>query len=137
MGDIGAIRPLLVSVDGDDPVRVALEWERELYVGEAPGPSSGDAGDRRHERVVAAGGATLQALDQLTPSAVTFALEWAAVVHTAAELPDLVVAMPRVEVAGVPMRYAGAVVDDGDDPALLAARATLDALNRRLGVTGL
>lgn len=136
MSGFESLRPLIVSVEGADEVRVALEWEAELFVGQAAVAGDG-AVDRDCARLEAGARATLAALGSLTPSAVVFSLEWAARVATGDALPAVVASMPRVEVAGVPMRYAGAVVDDGADPALLAARATMDALNRRLGVSGL
>lgn len=137
MDSFDAIRPLIVSVDGDEEVRVALEWQSELYVGTAAVSAAESPAHVTDARLVAGGRATLHALDQLTPNAVAFTLEWGARVVTAEGLPHVIVALPRVEVAGVPMRYAGAVIDDGSDAAQLAAKATLDALNRRLGVTGL
>lgn len=125
------IRPLLVSVDGDDTVRVALEHGRELFVAEVAVGDGEDDG-----RGAAAGRATVDALGQLTPAAVSFSLDWCRVVATGDELPDLVTVLVGVDVAGAAMRYAGAVVVSGD-VAEAAAKAVLDALNRRLGVTGL
>ncbi len=125
------IRPLLVSVDGTDPVRVALEHHTELFVAEQS-LSSG------HEdaRACATARATTDALGQLTPEAVRFSLDWCALVKTGVHLPRLVVVMVAVDVAGAEMRYAGATVL-GEDTGLAAAKAVLDAMNRRLGVTGL
>jgi hypothetical protein len=126
-----SIRPLLVSVDGAEVVRVALEYRSELFVGESPADEDGAA-----VRAAAAARATTSALGQLTPTAVTFAVEWSAVVATEPELPALAVVMVGVDVAGATMRYAGAVAVT-DDAAAAAAKAVLDALNRRLGVAGL
>lgn len=125
------MRPVLVSVDGDERVRVALEHRTELFVVEHAVDHEGS-----EARARASAEAATTALGQLTPSAVQFSLEWFAVLETSEGLPPVAVALVGVDVAGALMRYAGAAVLRGD-PALAAAKAVLDALNRRLGVTGL
>lgn len=132
------IRPLIVEAttvwNAAPPcVRVALEHGGELYTGEAALERDGSMAA---PEIAAAGQATVAALDLLTPAAVEFALEWSAAVSTREGLPPVAATVVAVIVAGVPMRYAGAVLLDGD-PATAGARSTLDALNRRLGVTGL
>ena len=132
------IRPPLIEAvvveDGSTRLaRVALEHDRELFVREAPIAQQGAA---RAPRVAAGAQATVAALNLLTPAAVRLALQWSGVVQTDDQLPLVAIAVVEVDVAGVPMRYAGAVVTEGDFVES-GARAALDAVNRRLGVTGL
>lgn len=126
------IRPLLVSVDGDEVVRVALEHRTELFVADSRVADSGE-----EARAFAGAFAAASALGQFTPDAVALELQWCDLVETVPGLPRIAVAMIGVDVVGVSMRYAGAVVMGADDPAEAGAKAVLAALNRRLGVTGL
>lgn len=126
------IRPLLVSVDGVDTVRVALEHRAELFVADCR-----VADGKEESRAAAGAAATAAALTQFTPDAVTLELQWCALVDTAPGLPRVVATMIGVDVVGVRMRYAGAAVMGAGDPAEVGAKAVLASLNRRLGVTGL
>lgn len=119
-------RITLVDVVGRDPVMVTLERDDQRVVGEGAAGKGGEA--------EAAARATLEAVDALTPPAVTFALDWCGVVESAPDLPPLLVVVVALDVTGVPMRYAGAVIIDADPLASAAAEAVLDALNRRLEI---
>ncbi|GEM_PF-6971693 len=130
------IRPLLVEaaiVDGPQGqrARVALEYNTALYVGERV-LSEGD-----EEPALAAAGATTAALDTFTPDAIRFTLEWCERLDPGQGLPEVVATMVGVDVAGTPMRYAGAAIVAQDGVAVAGAKATLAALNRRLGIAGL
>ena len=120
-------RVSLVDVVGRDTIRVSLERDGRVVVGEA---HVGDAGGLAE----AGARAALAAVETLTPGAVTFGLDWCGVVPTAPELPEVVLVLVGLEVAGVPMRYAGAVTVDTDALPEVGARAALDALNRRLEI---
>ncbi len=131
-----AIRPLLVEaaiIDGPQGrrARVALEYHAALYVGECA------LGGGEEEQALAAASATTAALDTFTPKAIRFTLEWCERLDPGGGLPEVVATMVGVDVAGTPMRYAGAAILTHDDVAVAGAKATLAALNRRLGIAGL
>ena len=130
------IRPLLVEaviVDGPQGrrARVALEYNTALYVGEAV------LGEDADEPALAAASATTAALDTFTPEAIGFTLEWCQRRDPGGGLPEVVTTMVGVDVAGTPMRYAGAAIVNQGEVAVAGAKATLAALNRRLGIAGL
>ena len=132
------IRPPLIEAvaveEGPPPrVRVALEHGNELFVRDA---AVGQDPSIPAPYVAAAAEATVAALNLLTPAAVHLTLQWSAVVPTGEGLPPVAMTVVGLEVAGVPLRYAGAVITDGDS-VISGAKAALDAVNRRLGVTGL
>lgn len=123
-------RPVLAGVDGEEPVVVTLRSGGEVYEGEAS-PSQVGGGT-----ATAAAAATLAALAALTPSAVSFALDWVQIGESDEQgLPTVVTVLARAEVAGVTMRYAGAALSP-EDVREAAAKAVLDAMNRRLQVMG-
>lgn len=132
------IRPPLIEAvvveDGSTQrARVALEHDKELFVREAPVRVGGSVAA---PYVAAAAEATIAALNLITPSAVELTVRWSAVVPTDDEVPPMALTVIELNVAGVAMRYAGAVLTEGDD-VMSGAKAALDAVNRRLGVTGL
>ncbi len=121
---------MLAGVEGDEPIVVTLRSGGDVFEGEAS-PSQVGGGT-----ATAAAAATLAALAALTPSAVSFALDWVQVGESDdEELPAVVTVLARAEVAGVTMRYAGAALSP-KDVRKAAAKAVLDAMNRRLQVMG-
>lgn len=123
------LRPVIVSVDGRDPVRVELEHRGRRHVGQcATAPGRGPA--------EAAAIAALDALDRLTPSAAGFHLDWCGVVDPGGGVPAAILVFATVSVAGVPMQQTGSALLR-DDVRMAAVRAALDAMNRRLQVLGL
>lgn len=127
-------RPLLVDVtEAGGAVRVTLNVRDRSHVGVAHLP----AGIARDAALVAAGaGATLDALEQATPQAVSLHLEWSEVVVPDEGLPPMALVLCNVTVADVPLRAPGSVLLR-DDPAWAGARAALQGLNRRLEILGL
>jgi len=103
---------------------VTLELEGDTYVGEAAGPAS----QTGRQRLVAQ--ATLNAVEQYSHGAHTFALEDVAVMTLGREsvaVSCVTVVSPLGE-----QSYAGsALVRQNDKDSIV--RATLDAINRRLG----
>lgn len=127
--DSTRLRPIIVSVDGRDPVRVELEHRGQCYVGQcATAPGRGMA--------EAAAMAALDALDRLTPSAAGFGLDWCGVVDPGRGVPAAVLVVATVSIAGVPMQQTGSALIR-DDVGMAAVRAALDAMNRRLEILGL
>lgn len=122
-----ARRPQLLAVEGGDVTRVTLRLAGTVGVGEAAVTAG--------ERGPAGARAALEALDAVTPAAARFRLDWCGQVEPGSGLPAIMVVLVTLEVAGVAMRYAGAVTVSGD-PETVAAQAALDALNRRLEILG-
>ena len=105
-------------------IAVALELEGELFVGKATGPASRTG----RERLVAE--ATLDAIAQYLQGAFTFALEDVEIIRlgresVAASCVVLVTSLGEQAFAG------SALVRQNDKDSIV--RATLDAINRRLG----
>lgn len=125
--DRDAERVRLVDAGGTDVVTVSLALGDRTVVGRT---ASSEAGGHCQ----AAATATLRALDELTPGAVRLVLHWCGVAQPVPELPPIVTVLVGLDVAGVPMRYPGAVVIHDDDVPRAAAAAVLNALNRRLEI---
>lgn len=124
--DRDAERVQLLDVVGTDTVRVSLALGERRVVGEAAVSTGSSVPE-------AAAKATLQALEELTPDAVQLDLHWCGVTTPAPGLPEIVTVLVGVDIAGVPMRYPGAVVVR-DDVGWAAASSVLKALNRRLEI---
>lgn len=90
-----------------------------------------EARTRDDERdLTAVAHATLSALDELTPSAVTLALEEC---HHVEGEREVLVVLVAVGVGGLALPHVGSAVV-GADPPLAMVKAVLHALNRRLEV---
>jgi hypothetical protein len=120
------VRPMLVEVSGQAVTRVVIRFGATTFVGEADVAEHAGPGP-------AAAAAAAQALEAATPDTVTMSVPWSTVVETPADSPDLYVALVDVHVAGVRMQHAGAVPIKQHE-AVAAARAVLDAVNRRLEI---
>lgn len=122
-------RPQLATIDvqtssGEtSTVTVTLGYEEEAYAGSASG--EGSAGIQA--RLVAE--ATLRAVEQILGDNQHFEVE--AVATT--DLGSVRVAMAQVSMADSRESFVGSAVLREDDPSKAAARATLNAINRRLG----
>lgn len=127
-------RPLLADVaEAGGGVRVRLTVRDRSHVGVAALPAGAPPASAL---VTAAAAATIDALEQATPQAVSLRLEWSEVVEPDDELPPLAVVLCTVTVADVPLRAPGSALLRGE-PAWAGARAVLQGLNRRLEVLGL
>lgn len=117
-------RVILTDVEVGETVRITLDIRGREYVGQAEITDDGIE--------VAAARATLQALDALTPTAATFELNW---LHETEpdDLGTVLEVVVTLTVAGASIRHVGAALVRGDLPTT-AARAVLDALNRRLEI---
>ena len=105
-------------------IAVALELEGELFVGKATGPASRTGRDR----LVA--DATLDAITQYLQGAFTFALEDVEIVRLGRE--SIAVSCVVLVTSLGEQAFAGsALVRQNDKDSIV--RATLDAINRRLG----
>jgi hypothetical protein len=123
-------RPLLRQVSVDAAAEVVLEHAGRRVRGLADVANYAD-------RPTSVAAACLDAVRALTPRAVDLRLEWCRSLSPAdGSTPLVLVALVALDVAGVPLRYAGSAVVR-DDLDLAAAKTVLDALNRRLGVLGL
>jgi len=122
-------RPHLATIDirtegpDESTVVVTLGFQDGAYEGTAFG--SGAAGSRN--RLVAE--ATLRAVEKILGGDHRFDVE--AVATT--DLGSVRVAMAQVVIAGSRESFVGSAVLREEDPAKAAARATLNAINRRLG----
>ena len=122
-------RPQLATIDiqteGDDlsTVSVTLGYSDVAYEGSASGPSD----EERQPRLVAE--ATLRAVEQILGGDQRFEIE--AVATT--DLGSVRVAMAQITMADTHESFVGSAVLREDDPSKAAARATLNAINRRLG----
>lgn len=115
---------ILTDVDVGSTARVTLDVRGREYVGEA------DIAEDGAEAAVAR--ATLRALDALTPTAVRFQMDW---LHETEpdDLGTVVEVVVTLNVAGASFSHVGAALVRGD-LATTAARAVLDAVNRRLEI---
>jgi len=105
-------------------ISVALELEGELFTGRATGPASRTG----RERLVA--GATLDAIAQYLQGAFTFALEDVEIIRLGRE--SIACACVVLVTSLGEQAFAGsALVRQNDKDSIV--RATLDAINRRLG----
>lgn len=105
-------------------IGVSLELEGELYVGRASGPASRTG----RERLVAE--ATLDAISQYLQGAFTFALEDVEIIRLGRE--SVATACVVMVTSLGEQAFAGsALVRQNDKDSIV--RATLDAINRRLG----
>ena len=105
-------------------IAVALELEGELFVGKATGPASRTG----RERLVAE--ATLDAIAQYLQGAFTFALEDVEIIRLGRE--SVAVSCVVLVTSLGEQAFAGsALVRQNDKDSIV--RATLDAINRRLG----
>jgi hypothetical protein len=121
-------RPAIVSIheDADNSnvrVTITLRWEGDDYHGEA----SGTVEEPYPARL--AGEATLRAVEHICGDRID--LELMAVATQ--ELGPLRIALAQVRLDGDEVLVGNALVDDVD-PAMAAARAVMDAINRRLGL---
>jgi hypothetical protein len=120
------VRPMLVEVGGNEVTRVVIRFGEGTFVGEADVARAGGPGP-------AAAVAAAQAVESATPSTVTLTVPWSQVVDTPEGHPDVYLALVDVFVAGVRMQHTGAV-QVKQHVAVAAARAVLDAVNRRLEI---
>ena len=122
-------RPVIVSVkeepDGSRvKVHVTLGWQTEQHTGSAAGPSAASA------RLRLIGEATISALDALYPSSPPLAVD--AIGASAVGMRTVVIAVMVASMEDQGEELAvGAPLAPGDELEA-AARAVLDALNRRL-----
>ena len=118
-------RPVIVSidddVDGQDArVTVTLGWAERSWHGQAVGSSN--------QRARLAGEATLEAVKRLATRAPT--LELLAIATT--DLGAARVALAQIRYGPTEILVGSAIQGEVDDR-LAAARAVMDAINRRLG----
>jgi hypothetical protein len=123
-----AKRPAIVNIEGDiegDDARVTvvLSYEDDRFFGQALGNSSPT------HRARLAGEAALRAVESITGP--TVRLELLAI--AAADLGEAQVALAQVRLDGGEILVGSALMRKGD-PEQAAAKAVLDALNRRLGL---
>ena len=118
---IGIVRVDEVTHDAHADVAVVVSWDGREHVGETQGSPAADA------RPLLVAAATLRAIVSVTDHALSFRAVDATVVQTA----GLDIAMVVVEEGGEP-RTGSAVIRSGNLQ-IAVARATLDAINRRLG----
>ena len=120
-------RPHLATIDvrTEDPSRVVvtLGYEDVPYEGQA----HGDIGEEGRPRLVAE--ATLRAVEQILGGEHRFDVE--AIATT--DLGSVRVAIAQVVISGSRESFVGSAVLREEDAAKAAARATLNAINRRLG----
>ena len=121
---IGIVRVDEVTHDSHADVSVVVSWDGREHVGEAQGSPAADA------RPLLVAAATLRAVVSVTDHALSFRARDAAMVHSA----DLDIAVVVVEEDGEP-RTGSAVIESGNLQ-IAFARATLDAINRRLAQAG-
>jgi len=117
---IGVVRVDEVTHDAHADVSVVVAWEGREHVGEAQGPPASAA------RPLLVATATLHALVAVTDHAVGFRAVDAGVVESG----DLDIAIVVVDESGEP-RTGSAVIVSGNLQ-IAVARATMDAINRRL-----
>ena len=114
-------RVVIESVETDGTTRVRLRR----------GDDVAEARTRPDERELAAvAHATLSALDELTPSAISVSLDE---FHRIEGRREVLVVLLTVRVAGVALPHVGSAIVGGD-PELAMVRAILHALNRRLEI---
>jgi hypothetical protein len=121
-------RPAIVGIEGDVDdqdarVTVTLDWKDAQYHGQ----SLGDAETNHRPRL--AGEATLRAVERLCGNKVD--LELLAI--AAMDFGPARIALAQVRLDGDEVLVGNAIVDEGDTE-MAAARAVMDALNRRLGL---
>jgi hypothetical protein len=121
-------RPVIVAIDEDADgndlrVTIALDWNDERFYGHAVGEATGD------QRARLAGEATLRALEHICGDRID--LELLAVATQDLGLLQIALAQVRL---GDDETLIGNAVLTPTEPALAAARAVMDALNRRLGL---
>jgi hypothetical protein len=113
----------LLGVDGPPQARVRLRRGDEDIA--AAVALDGD-------RLRSVAQATLDAVGQLLPAAMTFSLDE---VHVIAGARGIVVVVVTIAVAGIALAHTGSALL-GDDSDAATAKATLAATNRRLEVLG-
>jgi len=121
-------RPVIVGIEGDTEgadarITVVLGYEDGRYYGQALGDAE------PHHRARLAGEAALRAVESLTGSEVD--LELLAI--AAADLGETRVALAQVRLDTDEILVGSALIGAGDVEEA-AAKAVLDALNRRLGL---
>lgn len=121
-------RPVLVSITGDDTVRVTLEHRETHYVGESTRVGADSL-------ALASANAALHALTHLTDPTVGIGLDWCGVIDPGGTVGSAVIVFATVTVAGVAMPQVGSALVH-HDVQVAAVRAALDAVNRRLDVLG-
>jgi hypothetical protein len=119
---IGVVRVDEVTHDAQADVSVLVSWDGREHVGEAQGSPSAAA------RPLLVAAATLRALVSVTDHALAFRAVDAGVVASG----DLEIAMVVVDESGEP-RTGSAVIVSGNLQ-IAIARATMDAINRRLSL---
>jgi hypothetical protein len=115
---------MLPKTDQQDTVSVELELDGDNYTGEASGAASQTA----RLRLVAQ--ATLNAVEQYTHGSYSFALEDVSVVHLGRERVA-VCCMALVTPLGEQTYAGSALVHQNEKDSIV--KATLDAINRRMG----
>ena len=110
----------------DTAITVLLQWRGRSLSGWASGLSS----PRQTPRIVAE--ATVAALREVVPSTARVQLEWAEVVDVGGARPGIVQAAVTLLTREGEVTHVGSALVRGDVRET-AARATLDAVNRRLG----
>jgi hypothetical protein len=122
-------RAAIISIDeavedGDAMVTITLDWQGGLIQGAAVGS------DHPRERPRLVGEAALRALESLATE--DLSLELLAIASTDLGVHRVALAQVRVDPSGSVL-VGSALVDD-ENGSMAAARAVMDALNRRLGV---
>lgn len=122
-------RALIIAIDevvedGDAMVTITLDWQGGLVQGAAVGSDS----PRERPRLV--GEAALRALESLASKPLSF--ELLAIAST--DLGDHRVALAQVRADPSGSVLVGSALVDEENGSMAAARAVMDALNRRLSV---
>jgi hypothetical protein len=117
-------RPAIVSIEDSTEsdgahVVVTLDWEDHAFTGEAIGPEEG--------RSRLAGEATLSAVSTILGGGITMEL----LALATADLGSESVALAQVRLGGGDV-LVGSALERDQDPRLAAARAVMDAINRRI-----
>jgi hypothetical protein len=113
-----------VAEDGDAMVTLTLDWKGGLVQGAAVG------GDDPRERPRLVGEAALRAIEALSTRDLT--LELLAIASTSLGAHRVALAQVKIQPPGTIL--VGSALVDESDGSMAAARAVMDALNRRLEV---